>query len=415
LEFDIQQSFKEAQNYMRNKIRCLLIISLTLFSIDSLAADLSLKEFLRNVAEKNLSLKAEEAKLEVSQAKSVGLNIPPPMVAVSQMRDARGSANNFEVSQTIPFPSKLTNDHSARKFEAKAQEAIFSASKVEVLAKARLMYISAWLTQERVQLLQERKSIIQQHLKLSTASARSDSFLKIHVLKAESDSDLLENEIVETEQLTRERQISLAEFSNEDPMTFKPKLLEPELSAVPSLGDISEPLQLEVKRLSLETLKARESEAKASWLPDISLRYREMGGGTVQMEKFNEVMVGVTLPFVYFWEPHAASKSATAERYQGEAEFSKERLKISSRTATLLAKTESLKKEIIQINEKLLPRAEKRMRLIRNIAPRDMESLQDHRESMEAFPLLKLKSLDLREQYEEAIAELSSFSKGVNP
>ena len=400
---------------MRNKLRCLLLFSLTLFSVHSQAADLSLKEFLMSVAGKNLTIHAEEAKLEASQVRSVGLNIPPPVVAVSQMRDARGSANNFEVSQTIPFFTKLTNDHSARKLEAQAQEAQFSASKVEILAKARLMYISAWLNQERIKLLQERKSVIQRHLKLSTASARSDSFLKIHVLKAESDSDQLDSEIIETEQLARERQISLAEYSNEDPLTFKPQLLEPELSVVPNLIDISQPLQLEVKRLSLETLKVRESEAKGAWLPDISLRYREMGGGTVQMEKFNEVMIGVTLPFVYFWEPYAASKSATAERYQGEAEFSKERLKISSRKATLFAKAESLKKEIILINEKLLPRAEKRMRLIRNIAPRDMESLQDHRESMEAFPLLKLKSLDLRERYEEAIAELSGFLKEVSP
>ncbi len=403
---------------MFGKFKCLLGISLTLISLNSLAAELSLtlKEFLKNVSENNLSIKSEQATLEASQAKSIGINLPPPMLALSQMRDARGSANNLEISQTIPFPSKLSNDHSARKFEAKAQTASFSAFKSEILANARQIYVFTWLNQERVKFLRERKDIIQQHLKLSRASARSDSFLKIHVLKAESDLDLLDNEILETEQMTRENQIRLAEFSRKDPATYLPTLLEPPLSPIPTLSEISNPMQLETKRLGVESLKARETEAKASWFPDINLRYREAGGGTVQMEKYNEVMIGITLPFVYFWEPHAASKSASAERYKGEVEFSKEQLRIDSRKATLLSKVESLKKEILQINEKLLPRAEKRMHLIRNIAPRDMESLQDHRDSMEAFPVLKLKALELRVQFEAAIAELASFtSTEVSP
>jgi hypothetical protein len=38
-----------------------------------------------------------------------------------------------------------------------------------------------------------------------------------------------------------------------------------------------------------------------------------------------------------------------------------------------------------------------------------METIQDHRETMEAFPELKMIELDLRVQYEEAIAELEKF------
>jgi outer membrane protein, heavy metal efflux system len=393
------------------KLKCMLLLlfSFTVFPRGTFAAELSLKEFLKDVSENNLTLKVEQAALEAAEAKSVGINLPPPMVGFSHMRDARGSANNFEITLGVPFPSKLVNNHSARQFEATAQAARYLTVKNEVLARARQIYVSVWLNQERAKLLRERKAIIQQHLKLSTASARSDSFLKIHVLKAESDSDLLDNEILETEQMFRDQQILLAELSKNEPLSFKPALLEPPLSSIPTVEDIAKPPQIEVNRLVVETLKARELEGKASWLPDLSLRYREMGGGTVQMEKFSEVMVGVTLPFVYFWEPQAASRAATAERYKSEAEFSKEQLRIDSRKASLLSKAESLKKEILQINERLLPRAERRMRLIRNIAPRDIESLQDHRDSMEAFPLLKLKNLELRERYESVIAELSGF------
>jgi outer membrane protein TolC len=395
--------------------KIILFFSLLIITSRAWSTDLSLNDYLKDVSEQNLVLKSQKASLDASQARAIGVHIPPPMVAVTQMRDQSGTANNFEVSQTIPFPTKLSNDHSAREFEAKAENASFSVMKNETLAKARLIYITTWLTQEKIKFLNEQKDIIQQHIKLVTASARSDSSLRIHLLKAESDSDLLDNEILETEQTVREKQIQLAEFAGKNPMTYQPSLLEPPLSKIPTASEMSQPMQLEVKRFNFEKLKARESEASSLWLPDISLRYREMGGGTTMMSKFNEVMVGVSLPFIFFWEPHAATQSAAAERYQGEVELSQAQLKIDSRKASLLAKAESLKKELAQIKEKLLPRAEKRMHLLNNIAPRDMESLKEHREAMEDFPILKLKALDLREQFEAAIAELSSFTSGVSP
>lgn len=373
---------------------------------------LSLDSFLKMVSEQNLSLKANSAEVDAAKAKEVGVDIPPPMVGLTQMHDQSGSANGFEISQSIPFPTKLSSNHLARKFDSQSKQASLEAAKTELLAKSRLLYVSLWLGEERIKFLNERKSAIQQHLKLSNASARSDSFLRIHVLKAESDLDLLENEIIEQEQVFREKQIQMAEFSGNDPNSFKPLILAPLISEIPNLESLSQPIQLESKRFDLENLKARESEAKSSWLPDLNFRYREMGGTSLN-PRYGEMMIGVSLPFVFFWEPNAAATTAAAERQKGEVEFDLEKLRIDSRKASLFAKAQALKKQLDQINNKLLPRAEKRMRLVQNIAPRDMESIQDHREAMEAFPDLKLKTLKLREQFEETVAELTSFkSKG---
>lgn len=398
-----------------NKIKCFLVILFVAASVSASAADLSLDVYLKDVAEKNLALASANAALEASQAKAIGLNIPAPMLGFSRMRDQQGRANNFELSQTLPFPSKLISDHSARGFAAKADAADFGRMKNEVLAKARLQFISLWLSQERIKFLGEQKEVLQSHLKLSTASARSDSFLKIHTLKVESDLDLLDNEIIEAKQALRERQIQLAELAGQDPGYYQGALAEPPLSQIPGVAEISQPLQLESKRLDVEKYKSLEFQSYASWLPDFNFRYREVGGGSSMASKYNEVMLSVSLPFVFFWEPYAESKSASATRYKGEVDYTQERLRVDGRKASLLAKAESLNKELTQIREKLLPRAEKRMRLVHNIAPRDMESLQDHRETMEAFPGLKLKALELREQFETAVAELSSFKSESRP
>ena len=131
---------------------------------------------------------------------------------------------------------------------------------------------------------------------------------------------------------------------------------------------------------------------------------------TSTSSKYNELMVGITLPFVFFWEPYSSSSSAAKSRLAGEYEFEKQKRVFESDKVILLSRLESLKKQIDNLNNKLIPRAEKRMKLVHNLAPRDMETILDHRETMEAFPDLKLKSLDLRMDYELAISSLEKYS-----
>lgn len=372
---------------------------------------LTLEAFLAQVKAENLGLKVESAKADAASARAVGLNIPPPMAGYIDMKmDDGSSASGFEVSQTIPFPTKLINDHSARKFEAEAQDETSKAYLNETLAKARLLYFSLWAAQERLNLLKEKKAVIGQHIKLSRAGSRSDSFSNIHILKAESDVDALDNNILSAEQFFRNKQVEAAEFVNADPSGFRPTAKEPPMASLPESPSSPSSHQLESARLTLESFKARESEAKSSWFPELNLRYKQMGA-TSMYPRYNEVMVGVSLPFVFFWEPRAASQTASAQKLQAELEFSREKRKIESEKASLVVKAESLKKQIDNLNSKLLPRAEKRMRLVHNLAPRDIETLQDHRETMEAFPDLKLKALEYREQYEEAITELQKFAR----
>lgn len=394
------------------KIRSLLFMLLTLMPAYGHADEkISLEQFLRDAQEQNLGLKAEEASALAVKAGSAGIAIPAPMVGLTQMKDQSGKANNLEFSQSIPFPTKLTSDHNARQYMAEAGKASQSAKERETQAEAKLLYFKLWKAQERSALLREKKSVIEQHLKLSRAATRSDSFLKIHLIKAESDLDLLQNELAQAEQESRERQIEAADFLNRDPNTYRPVAAEFPLAPLPKEETLLRPSQLEVSRLNLEALKSREGEAKSSWLPDFSLRYRKMGG-TMMNPRYSEVMVGASLPFIFFWEPNAASGKAAAERQQGEYLFAQASRKVESQRATLLSRATSLKKQIDQFKESLIPRAAKRMGLVHNLAPRDMDTLQDHRETMEAFPELKLKMLDLREQYEEAVAELTKLASG---
>jgi cobalt-zinc-cadmium efflux system outer membrane protein len=393
------------------QITSLLLVGLA--SVQALAGErLTFDAFVKAAREQNLSLKVESAKSEASRANSRGLTIPPPMVGFMRMTDQSGSsAGGFEVNQTIPFPSKIYHDHSARKLEAEAQEESRLGMESEILGKARLVYFNLWASQQRKDALKEKKSVIENHIRLSRAGVRGDSFLRIHLLKAESDLDLLENEILAIDQEIKEKQAAVAEFLNIDASSFHPDLEEPPLAVSPNENTLAASHQLEAARLSFESFKVREQAAGAAWFPDLFLRYKETGQ-TQLMPKLSEIMVGVSLPFLFPWEPSAASSKTTAFKLQSELEFEREKRKIASEGGVLISRATALKKQLDNISQRLLPRAEKRMKLVHNLAPRDMETLQDHRETMEAFPDLKLKALELRAQYETTIAELQKYERG---
>lgn len=371
---------------------------------------MTLQEYLKKAAEQNIDLKIDQSRADSISAKAVGLAIPPPMVGLIQMKEQQGtSANGFEISQTIPFPTKLSGDHSARKYEAMSQEENRLSSKKQTLLRAKILYISLWQDQERTELLEQKWNFLQDHIKLSRSTVRSDSFAATHLLKAESDFDFLENDIESSKQNIREKQIQIALFIGADPSSFKAVAIEPVITPLPIITSLEDSHQFRSLNLNLESLKVREFEAKSSWLPDFNFRYKEMGA-TSMSTRYNESMVGITLPFLFFWEPNSTSKQAHAARLIGEYNLEKQRRSFNSIKMTLLSRAESLKKQIETLNTKLIPRAEKRMRLVHNLAPRDMETLQDHRETMEAFPDLKMKALNLRMQYEESVAELEKFT-----
>jgi outer membrane protein TolC len=370
---------------------------------------LTYKAFLKAAIAQNLSLKIEAAKSEAARENSKRLSVPPPMISYMKMTETNGSsAHGIEVNQTIPFPTKITNGRSARKLEAEAQDAKLKGVEAETIASARLVYFNLWAIQERRTALEEKKQVVESHLKLARAGVRSDSFLRIHLLKAETDLDLLENEILASDQAVREKEVVMAEFLNLDPTNFHKSLAEPPLQTIPNLYMAPPAHQLEFARLQFESFKAKESEAKSSWFPDLNLQYKEIGK-TQMNTGYSQVTVGLSLPFLFPWEPSAISGNASAMRFQSELEYEKEKRKIESERSLFLAKATSLKKQLDNITQKLLPRAEKRMRLVHNLAPRDMDTLQDQRETMEAFPELKLKALDLKMEYEAAVAELNKF------
>jgi len=306
--------------------------------------EITLEQFLQKVKEQNLNIKIDIAKKDTSEEKAFGIRIPPPMINLIRGKENPGTnASGFEISQEIPFPSKLTANHSARILESRAQSEMQIADQNEILARAKLSFINLWSSQEKIKILLQKMKILEDHIRLSRSAVRSDSFLKIHLLKAESDLDLLENELVSSKQQLQEKQLTLAEIINEDHIQFRPTAIDPPISPIPMLADQSNISQIESMRFSLEGIKERESETRASWLPDFNLKYKQMGASSMSND-YREIMIGLTLPFIFFWQPNADLKIASNNSLQAELNLNREKRSIDTKMVSLYSKVESLQK-----------------------------------------------------------------------
>ncbi len=393
---------------MKAFLGALSFFCLSLFFAEQAYAELSLIEFLNEVEQKNLMIKMENSKVRASEAEAIGIRIPSPMVSVSQMREeGAGSAIGFEVNQSLPFPTKVLSDRSARKYENAAQAARYSQRKNEILVDARMKFVELWAAQERLQLFDVKRNVLKEHLKISRSQTRSDSFATVHLLRAESDFDLLGIEMENAQQVVRELTARLAEMIDADPAEWKVILKEPPESSIPS-NEKHPSAPNEAEKIALKkSSEARVSEARSAWLPDLSFRYKEMGS-TSMSPKTKEIMLGLSVP-LYFWQPYAENAKASAEKMAADYELQQQRRSNEASRTILLSKIHSLKKQVDTLKTSLIPRAEKRVRLTHGISLRDMESLQNHRETMEALPELQMKALDLRLEFERSVAEFEKI------
>lgn len=396
-------------------LRLLIACTLSLMSPELLAQEkVSLKDFLERIQNQNLDIKIASAKTGAAKSRAVGLKVPEPMVGAIQMTDQSGfGTRGFEISQTLPFPTKMTTDLKVRNFEAKSQDEMSYARENEVLAHAKNVYFSLWAAQEKANFLLEKKKIVKGHISLARSTARSDSFAAVHVVKAEYDFDYLDNEIAEADHALRSQQIEAAVLLNVDINSFQLVATEPALSILPEIQSAESSPQLQAQKYNLESLRSKEVAARSMWFPDFNFRYKEVEQSSM-LPRYNELMVSVSLPFIYFWQPYSESNAATSERLAAEYELQKQARNLAGVRATLISNANALKRQLDNLNQNLIPKAERRMKLVRNLAPRDLETLQDHREAMEAFPDLKLKAIDLRLEFEKAVFELEKYSRGKN-
>jgi outer membrane protein TolC len=361
------------------------------------------------------ALKAKQAQANARQ--QAGPSIPPPMVSLGTMGE-RGPfgglmENSIELAQTLPFPTKLTAESRERGSMRRAAEAQLDARLLSLRTEAKGAYFELYRVRDQIGLLEEKRQDLENHGKRIRSVTLSDRMAQAHLIRIQTEIELAQNEIAKARQTEAVAQGTLDVVMGRDPSLPVPGLETPPLSELPANTEsaniaANHPV-LRSFQAQAEALEAGADRASSAWLPDFSLKYRYNRRYDGVMPNNSEVMLGVELPFLLFWQPRAQAAEARARTDEARSNSKQAENELKLKLLKARSNAESLRAQLLSYLNQIIPQALKRMKLAHSVAPTDMESLNEHRESMQSYVELQLAALNLRIDYEKAVSELESF------
>lgn len=369
----------------------------------------SIDSFINRVKDKNLEISAQRSIVSASEARSRGYSLMAPMVGVSQMKSGHGTSYNFEVQQKIPLSNGLSSDKKMRENSFDLQKKESDLFVREKLLEARLAFVSYWRNYEKEKYIKEVRDWLKQHSKYAQSLVRSDANSQIYALEIESYLGILENELSSVRSLLESDKAKLRELSfDENYLPGVPKLDEP-----PVLAEDAGTSRISSINLSkLRVASAKLDVAKASYLPNLSVTVRKMDRPMLGMAD-QEIMLGIDLPFAFFWQPRAEKAEAIAQKAIADANYKKSEVEGEALKKSLKARADILKKQIKTLEDVSIPAVQKSLKYVRNIAPRDMAGLETHRRIFQDYISLRSQLVDLRMNYEEIYSHWTSvFAEG---
>lgn len=357
----------------------------------------SLHVFLNKVKERNLEIHSQASLVDAATERSKGYKLSPPRIGVSQMRNLEGKSYAFEVEQQLPLSLKLADEKTSREHKLTLQKKESSYFSDALLLEARLAFVSYWAVYEKIKLLEELRNWLKHHLAYARTLTRSDTELRLHSLEIESSIGLFENEINTMKAQLENNKVKLrtlvynSAYEPGTPVLDKPK------EFVESQG----PSRL--SEIDLGRLKVATSDfevAKAANLPNLFVKVKKLDRPMAGMAN-QEIMLGIDLPFAYFWQTRAEKAEAMASKVMAEAKYKKTLIESESLMKSLKAQAELTKDQLKNLERISIPAAEERLKLLKNISPRDMRGLDSHHKIFHDAIVLKSQRIDVRFRYEE--------------
>ena len=404
---------------MKNKGPALWLV-MFLFAQSALGQTLKLNEILDATRSSNPDIKAVEAKVSALEArKGASSNIPAPMVAISYMgadgpfrSDDMKEKPSFEVSQTIPFPTKILANMKLASRDFAAGAATKELEEKAVIASAKAAFWDYFVAYNDQKFRREQILVLKDHLKRISRSPVSDALANTHILSIKNEASVMENEVEQGEvELEKARNV-LYVFTglSKEKLSAPPE--EPPLKDVSiSLGGIQSSPALKKAQKEVESAEAGHALARSMYFPDLTVKYR-WNSEFATVPKNQELMVGLDLPFVFFWQPRAQVHEARARLIETEAMQEKTRREVESSFSALAVELKSLKRQLDRLESEIIPQAERQMKIAHSISFTDMASLEEHRRVLQDSLKFRLQRLILRSSFEKKLAELEAIQGG---
>lgn len=344
-----------------------------LFSSNAAAEEVSapytLKELLEEALKNNPSIQESRARWEAARERvTIEGWLEDPMIGADVEGIPRGSSIDkrmdieYMISQTIPFPGKLSLKGKIAAQEAKIAYEMVRGRERDIVAEVKHAYHTLYLLDRSLEINLKNQERVNRFRKIAETRYVGGQTYRQDLLKSEVELSRLLNEKV---MLEEEREIAVARINallNRFPQS--PLFLAAEtMGSFPTYtwGELEEKIiehrpELKMAGHEVGRAKASASLARLSNFPDLTARIeaRQFNGeGSIREY---DAFLGINLP-IWFWKNASKVKEASKSLDSAEAGYLSMKNMVFFESQDALVRIQSKEKQLKRYHDEILPQA----------------------------------------------------------
>lgn len=268
------------------------------------------------------------ARLETEQASrqvTAVMDVPPlSLTYMAGQYNSIGTDNNLSLTQTVPFPTKLTSASSLARETQKESAMRQGAIERQVSHDVKRAYIDVCSAKERIAILESYSRNAQKSLRVAAAREETGEGTKRERISAETETSDAELRLINAAAELNNAELHLGVLCG-----LKTSLTSVD-SVIPSIGSASPSNELqESPRLKMLEQQVRIAErayqlSTSQYLPDVTLGYfsqtlvgtplQDPGSFATANDRFTGFTLGVALPIWFFSTSAKVEQSRLAQQ-----------------------------------------------------------------------------------------------------
>jgi hypothetical protein len=372
---------------------------LSLFLVNESAYALTTHELFTKLEENNLMLKEEQHNLKSIEAAST-TTWSSPELAISEMNantpfidSEMKMQRSIEVSQMLPNPIRLSANKSIKGSAEQVQRDQISVVLKNIKAEAYKIFLGLYQNQRENEIYSQKKIQLEKFFDRLRSTQVQGQEEKIQISEAQSETQELKLNITINLNEKKRMRSMLNQMLNIDLNT---ELTEPVLDEIVITKKRHSQTSSEIKVLDskISLMQSDLSMKNSEFYPEFILKAKFNKSYTPAIESSKEIMVGITLPFL-FWGQQQNGINSTCYKIEAmKAAKSNQLSIIANRYEILLSEMEDLQSNLKFLKESSLPIKEKKMKIFFNYSYTDMKSLMNYKMSFDDVYMLKMKILE---------------------
>jgi len=233
----------------------------------------------------------------------------------------------FSITQDIPFPVKLYLRAKIASKLAKMAYETYKSKERDVIARVKSAYSELALIYNEIDINNENKGILDELYKAAVARYGAGQGAQSDALKAQVEIARVDNQLIMLEQKRISAQAKLNVLLNKDPKAdFGVPLVEPAIKFDTSLDDfyrltLDNNPELKAYRYAIDRGKAAYELSLNEFMPDFTVRFKQMVAKGRAENGAWAGMVGVTVPLWFFQKQSFGVKEMESDLKMIKAEY----------------------------------------------------------------------------------------------